>query len=59
MDRILSNVRYIPDLKRNVISLGSLNALGLEFYTEKGSLLVTKGSKIVMEGAYIHWLVKL
>lgn len=58
-ERILSNVRYVPDLKRNLISLGSLNALGLEFHTQNGSLLVTKGEKIMMKGKKVNGLYSL
>lgn len=46
--RILTNVRFIPKLKRNLISLGSLNLLGYDIL--KMDILVIKDGKIVMKG---------
>lgn len=48
--RILKNVRFTPELKRNLISFGSLNLLGYEFNTKNGFILVRKGGKTVMKG---------
>lgn len=47
--RVLSNVRYVPELKRNLISLGSLSALGYKFNTYQGFILVTKAGNKVMK----------
>jgi len=38
----LSNVRHVPDLKKNLISLGTLNSNGYKFSTEGGVLRVAK-----------------
>ncbi|KAH0654835.1 hypothetical protein KY285_029717 [Solanum tuberosum] len=40
-DWTLTNVRHIPDLKRNLISLGTLESLGFKYSAEGG---VLKGS---------------
>lgn len=48
--RILTNARYVPELKINLISLGTLNASGYEFNTERGQIHVTKSENIVMKG---------
>lgn len=52
MERIESyfDVRFVPNLKRDLISLGTLNALGYKFRTLSGSLQVTKEGKVVMKG---------
>ena len=50
VERILTNVRYIPELKRNLISLGMLYELGLVVKLETGTLKIMKGSLIVMKG---------
>lgn len=49
VDRLLRNVRYVPKLKRNLISLGTLDADGYSFKSEHGQMKVTKGSLVVMK----------
>src|ERR1044072_4008907 len=48
--RLLIEVRYVPDLKRNLISLGEFNKKGYVFQGEKIILRVMKGSKKVLRG---------
>jgi len=48
--RILSNVRYVPDLKRNLVSLGTLESKGCKYSTEGGVLKVSKDSRILLKG---------
>lgn len=48
--RILQEVRHVPELKRNLISLGMLDAHGYGYKAEGGVLKVTKGSLVVMKG---------
>ena len=48
--RCITNVRYIPELKRNLISLGTLESQGYTFKYENGVLVVSKGSKVILEG---------
>ena len=48
--RVLSEVRYIPELKRNLISLGSLDSNDFSYKAHGGVLKVTKGSLVVMKG---------
>lgn len=50
MKRILCDVRYVPDLRRNLISLGALDYSGYSFKAENGKLRVSKGSFVVMKG---------
>ena len=47
----LREVRYVPDLKRNLISLGLIDQNGFTIKLEFGRLLIMKGSKIVMKGS--------
>lgn len=47
--RTLTNVRYIPDLKRNLISLGTLESLGCKYSAEGGVLKVSKGSLVLLK----------
>ena len=42
--RTLTNVRHIPDLKKNFLSLGSLEARGYKFFGADGGIKITKGS---------------
>ena len=48
--RLLTEVRYVPDLKRNLISLGEFDKKGYVFQGEKSILRVMKGSKEVLRG---------
>jgi len=48
--RELKEVRYVPQLKRNLISVGALETLGLVVSIRDGVLKMTKGSIVVMKG---------
>ena len=48
--RVLSNVRHIPDLRKNLISLGVLDDLGYSYSSKGGIMKITKGALMVMEG---------
>jgi len=50
MIRELKEVRYIPQLKRNLISVGALETLGIEVSIEDEVLKMTKGSMVVLKG---------
>jgi len=45
----LKEVRYVPQLKRNIISIGDLKTLGLEISIKDGVLKMTKGSMVVLK----------
>ena len=46
----LTRVRYIPELKRNLISLGTLDELGCCYKAEDGCLNVYKNKNLVLKG---------
>ena len=48
--RTLSNVRHIPNLNRNIISLGTLKCKGCKHSVKGGVLKVSKGSRILLKG---------
>src|SRR3954471_23054695 len=48
--RLLTEVRYVPNLKRNLLSLGEFDKNGYVFQGEKSILRVMKGSKEVLRG---------
>ncbi|KAH9668177.1 hypothetical protein KPL70_021322 [Citrus sinensis] len=50
MSKELRDVRHVPDLKRNLISLGMLDKIGCLVKLESGTLKVLKGSMVVMKG---------
>ena len=50
MVRELKEVRYVPHLKRNLISIGALEALGLAVSIRDGVLKIIKGSMVVLKG---------
>lgn len=43
-------MRYVPDLRRNLISLGEFDNKGYEFRGRQGILRILKGSKVVVRG---------
>ena len=49
LEKVMSNVRYIPELKRNLISLGVLDELGYTIKLEAGVIKIMKGSLLVMK----------
>jgi len=57
--RTLTNVRHIPDLKKNLISLGTLDSQGCKYCTEGRVLRVCKGSLIVIKGKLVNGLYLL
>ena len=48
--RKLTGVRHIPDLSKNLISLGSLEEKGCKFQSDGEVLCVTKGALTIMRG---------
>ncbi|KAG8496701.1 hypothetical protein CXB51_007821 [Gossypium anomalum] len=48
--RILSDVRHVSELKRNLISLSTLDSKGYRYTAESGVLKISKGSLVVMKG---------
>ncbi|KAG8478350.1 hypothetical protein CXB51_028073 [Gossypium anomalum] len=48
--RTLSDVRHVPELKRNLISLCTLDSKGYRYTAESGVLKISKGSLVVMKG---------
>lgn len=44
----LENAKYIPDFKRNLISLGTFESLGYVISLKGGRVKVIKGSMVVM-----------
>ncbi|KAH9779095.1 hypothetical protein KPL71_007588 [Citrus sinensis] len=48
--RVINQVRHVPDLKRNLISLGMLDQIGCKIRLESGQLCVLNGSNLVMKG---------
>ena len=48
--RTLSKVYHIPELKRNLISLGTLEKNGCKYVAENGILRISKGALVVLKG---------
>ena len=48
--RTLTDVRHIPDMSKNVISLSTLDGKGYKYSGGDGVLKVSKGSLVVMKG---------
>ena len=48
--RTLEEVRYIPNMRKNLISLGTLDSKGYNYKSENGIMKVSKGAMVVMKG---------
>lgn len=48
--KLLTSVRYIPELKRNLISLGTLDRAGYNYKVEAGVMKIYKGSLLKLKG---------
>ncbi|KAL5865755.1 hypothetical protein ACOSQ3_003269 [Xanthoceras sorbifolium] len=48
--RVLTDVRYVPDMKKNLISLGVLESKGFIVTMQNGILKVTSGALVAMKG---------
>ncbi|KAJ4972452.1 hypothetical protein NE237_005626 [Protea cynaroides] len=52
--RTLTDVRHIPDLKKNLISLSTLDSIGCSYTGGGGALKVSKGLLVVMKGNNVN-----
>ena len=50
MVRELKKVRYVSQLKRNLISVGDLKSLSLQLSIRDGFLKMTRGSMVILKG---------
>ncbi|KAK2981165.1 hypothetical protein RJ640_024388 [Escallonia rubra] len=57
--RTLGDVRYIPDLKKNLISLGTLDSIDCSISIKGGVMKVSKGAMVIMKGQKTGNLYKL
>jgi hypothetical protein len=57
--RELTNVRYVPELKSNLISLGVLDSCGYKYTSQGGALTLSKGNLVVMKATKVDNLYKL
>ncbi|PSS08126.1 Endonuclease [Actinidia chinensis var. chinensis] len=48
--KVLTDVRYVPDLKKNLISLGDFDSKGYKIILEGGVLKVVRGALVVLKG---------
>ena len=57
--RTVTGVRHVPGLKRNLISLGTLDARGYRYSSQGGALKVSKGAMVVLKGEMSGGLYRL
>ena len=50
MRTTLKNVRHMLDLKKNLISLDTLDSIGYKYSSESGVIWVSKSSLVIMKG---------
>lgn len=48
--KIITNVRYIPDLKRNLLSLDVFDSVGYSYKARNGIMRISKGILVVVRG---------
>src|SRR3954462_13136592 len=57
--RTLSNVRHVPDMRENLLSLGALEAQGFRFSGEGEVIKVSRGSMTVLKGERVANLYRM
>eukprot|EP00253_Pinus_taeda_P028922 PITA_28922 len=57
--RILSNVRHVPDLRKNLISLGALDSNGYKTVIQGGVMKIYRGILLVMKAKKVGNLFQL
>ena len=57
--RVLSNVKHILDLRKNLTSLIVLDDLGYSYTSKGGIMKITKGALMVMKGQKVSKLYRL
>ena len=57
--RVLSNVKHVPNLRNNLISLGVLDDLRYSYSSNGGIKNITKGVSMVMKGQKVSMLYRL
>ena len=57
--RELTDVRYVPELKSNLISMGVLDSCGYKYTGQGGVLTLSKGNLVVMKATKVDNLYKL
>jgi hypothetical protein len=57
--RELMDVRYVLELKSNLISLGVLDSCGYKYTGQRGALTLSKGNLVVMKETKVDNLYKM
>ena len=57
--RTLSDVRHVPDLKKNLLSLGIFNSQGYKYADKGGVLRISKGALVFIKGKMVNGLYML
>lgn len=53
--RTLSDVKYVPDMKKNLIFLGTLDKNGYKYSSKGGVMKVSKGGLVIMKEKIIGY----
>ncbi|KAH9782763.1 retrovirus-related pol polyprotein from transposon TNT 1-94-like protein [Citrus sinensis] len=59
MVRELKEVRFVPEIKKNLISVGALEAKGYKVTIEDGTMKFTHGAMVILQGVRRHNLYYL
>jgi len=57
--RVLGNVRHVPELRKNLISLGALDSAGCMYTAQGGAMKISRGALVLMKGQKVGNLYKL
>ena len=57
--RTITEVHHVPDLKKNLISLGTLDKQGCKYMSEEGTVKVTKECLVMLKTKLEDGLYKL
>jgi hypothetical protein len=51
--KTLTNVHYVPKMKRNLICLGTIEAMKFKFFTDNGVVKVSQGDHVVLKAVVL------
>ena len=57
--RTLGGVRYVPKMRRNLISLSQIDSMGCRYSAAGGAMKITRGCMVLMRGEKCGGLYRL
>lgn len=56
-EKLLSSVKLVPNIKKNLITVGTLDSLIYAIMVKNGKMKVSKGSLMILKAVKQKWVV--